>query len=243
MVYIIIIFLLCYIIYGKFLTKIQKFDSSKNEPAPVEKLPYKKKEYLFTNAEKSFYGVIKLILKDDPYSIFAKVRLCDLLYLPTGTDKRNIYWNKIKSKHIDFVICDDNHIKPVLAIELDDSSHNNSNRIERDTFVNKALRDAGLNIIRVKARNTYNMNELSQQIYSYINPVIISDEIVATNESLDENTISATSDITNTTEIIIPNCPKCGVPMIERTAKKGDRAGVKFYGCPNYPKCREVINI
>jgi excisionase family DNA binding protein len=36
-----------------------------------------------------------------------------------------------------------------------------------------------------------------------------------------------------------PFCPKCGVRMV-RTAKNGPRAGQPFYGCPNYPRCREV---
>ncbi len=35
-------------------------------------------------------------------------------------------------------------------------------------------------------------------------------------------------------------CPVCGMEMVLRTAKKGPSAGNKFYGCPNYPKCRET---
>lgn len=238
MFYFIIVLLLAYIFYNRLNQKKNSFDYPDNEPAPIEKLPYKKKEYLFTNAEKSFYGVLKLILKDESFSIFAKVRLCDLLYLPNNTDKRSIYWNKIKSKHIDFIICDDNHVKPILAIELDDSSHNNAKRADRDTFVNKALHDAGLNIIRVRASNTYNVSELTQLIQAYIKPVTATSEVAATYTTTNENT----NDILNSKESTIPNCPRCGIAMVERTAKKGDNAGKKFYGCPNYPNCKEVIS-
>lgn len=38
-------------------------------------------------------------------------------------------------------------------------------------------------------------------------------------------------------------CPRCGGELILRTAKKGENAGNKFYGCSNYPKCRYVRNI
>ncbi len=38
-----------------------------------------------------------------------------------------------------------------------------------------------------------------------------------------------------------PFCPKCDVPMVERVARKGQNAGKSFFGCPNYPKCREVV--
>ena len=33
-------------------------------------------------------------------------------------------------------------------------------------------------------------------------------------------------------------CPKCGAPMVLRTAKKGANAGNEFWGCSQFPKCR-----
>jgi len=35
-------------------------------------------------------------------------------------------------------------------------------------------------------------------------------------------------------------CPKCGASLVERTAKKGPRAGQKFSGCSSFPKCRYI---
>ena len=35
-------------------------------------------------------------------------------------------------------------------------------------------------------------------------------------------------------------CPRCGAPMVLRTAKKGNNAGKMFYGCSTYPKCRGI---
>ena len=40
-----------------------------------------------------------------------------------------------------------------------------------------------------------------------------------------------------------PLCPKCGAPMVLRTAKRGERAGKQFYGCSMYPKCRGIVNV
>lgn len=34
-----------------------------------------------------------------------------------------------------------------------------------------------------------------------------------------------------------PACPKCGKPMRERTAKRGVRAGKRFWSCTAYPEC------
>jgi restriction system protein len=41
----------------------------------------------------------------------------------------------------------------------------------------------------------------------------------------------------------IPSCPKCGRPMVLRTAKAGRNAGTQFWGCTGYPECKEVVRV
>ena len=60
----------------------------------------------------------------------------------------------------------------------------------------------------------------------------------ATEKASDEENVSAT--ITSEHHVL---CPKCGALMIKRTAGKGQNAGKSFYGCPNFPKCRGIVNI
>lgn len=40
-----------------------------------------------------------------------------------------------------------------------------------------------------------------------------------------------------------PACPKCGAPMVLRTARKGANAGGQFWGCPKYPACNGIVNV
>lgn len=40
-----------------------------------------------------------------------------------------------------------------------------------------------------------------------------------------------------------PACPKCGEPMRLRSARKGPRAGGKFWGCTNYPECDGLLDV
>ena len=40
----------------------------------------------------------------------------------------------------------------------------------------------------------------------------------------------------------IPLCPRCGRKMVKRQAKNGPNAGRSFWGCPNYPVCRGIVN-
>ena len=37
---------------------------------------------------------------------------------------------------------------------------------------------------------------------------------------------------------VIPGCPACGIPMLERSHVRGRMAGKRFWGCPTYPHCR-----
>jgi predicted RNA-binding Zn-ribbon protein involved in translation (DUF1610 family) len=38
-------------------------------------------------------------------------------------------------------------------------------------------------------------------------------------------------------------CPKCGRPMVIRTAKSGENQGNQFWGCSGFPKCRTVKSL
>ncbi len=39
-------------------------------------------------------------------------------------------------------------------------------------------------------------------------------------------------------EFTTPSCPSCGIKLVRRTSKRGD-----FWGCQNYPKCRQMLNM
>ncbi len=40
-----------------------------------------------------------------------------------------------------------------------------------------------------------------------------------------------------------PNCPRCGKPMVRRTARVGANAGQSFWGCSAYPDCTGTRSI
>ena len=40
-----------------------------------------------------------------------------------------------------------------------------------------------------------------------------------------------------------PSCPKCGSPMVLRTARTGAYQGKQFFGCSNYPKCQGIVQV
>jgi predicted RNA-binding Zn-ribbon protein involved in translation (DUF1610 family) len=43
-------------------------------------------------------------------------------------------------------------------------------------------------------------------------------------------------------DAVAPACPRCGASMVLRTAKTGKNAGERFWGCPQFPRCRGIVN-
>ncbi len=125
--------------------------------------PFEAKRFLFSKAEKSFFLVLVQAIPPE-YRVFPKVRLADVLAVRRGTEKYHSHFNRISAKHFDFLICDRDAIAPRLAIELDDSSHEESDRVERDDFVNRACKAAGLPLLHVPVRTAYDVRSLARQI-------------------------------------------------------------------------------
>jgi hypothetical protein len=106
---------------------------------PRDGYPYSKKDNLFSNAERSFFGVLEQAV-DGEFRVFGKVRLADTISVIPMSD-RKIWWrafSRIKAKHVDFLLCDPGALSIQAAVELDDGSHTKEQRKSRDTFLAKA---------------------------------------------------------------------------------------------------------
>ncbi|HBZ36628.1 MAG TPA: hypothetical protein DEO26_02800, partial [Candidatus Veblenbacteria bacterium] len=61
------------------------------------------------------------------------------------------------------------YIKPLLAIELDDSSHERAGRQDRDAEVERIFKEVGLPLLRLANQNQYNKDEIRNQIFQALN--------------------------------------------------------------------------
>jgi len=125
--------------------------------------PYEPRGRLITKAELRFLRALEICVQDR-WRIFAMVRMADLLQVSSGIKARQAWQNKINCKHIDFVLCDPEDLQVILAVELDDSSHNRADRQERDQFVNEAFLSAGLPLLRVPLQNSFDIKTLKEMI-------------------------------------------------------------------------------
>lgn len=139
-------------------------DSAGNELARYEAIPA-----LLTPAERSFYGVLRQVMSPD-YEIFSKVRLADTVR-PLKNPNRSVWqtaFNRISSKHVDFVLCDPANLKILAVIELDDRSHASIERGSRDSFVNSIFEQVNIPILRVPAKGAYLPKQLREEIEKMI---------------------------------------------------------------------------
>lgn len=200
------------------------FEKDESISSTVE-YPYHLSEELITAAEHNFFLVLKSAVSGNA-QIFSKINLADLFYAKTGDfGKNRSYMNRIDRKHADFLICDPKSLKPILAIELDDKSHQRADRQERDNFVNHVFEAAKLPLIHISVQKSYSVKDLQSKLLPYL----------SISQGLSEQpsqTLSST-----------PECPKCGNEMVMRTAKKGNNQGEQFWGCSRYPKCNGIIKI
>lgn len=190
-----------------------------------DRLPYRQKAHFLSAAELSFYHVLRTAVGEE-FTVCCKVRLADLFDV-TKQGKEGIGpLNSIRAKHVDFLICDARTMKPVAAVELDDASHERPDRRGRDAFLDQVFEAAGLPIIHEQARRSYTVESLRESL-----------RLALAANRVDAPVAAAVAPGHT------PNCPQCGVPMVLRVAKKGEQSGNQFWGCPNYPRCRQTLPV
>ena len=135
--------------------------ATKVDPATF---PYTRNERFLSPAESSFLAALRAAAAEE-YEIFAKVRLLDVLSVKAGVGRQAAF-NRVQAKHIDFLLCDRATSRPVLAIELDDSSHQRADRKTRDAFLEEALEVIGLPALRCPVTRAYDPRELARLIKS-----------------------------------------------------------------------------
>jgi hypothetical protein len=188
--------------------------------------PYHLRDDFLSRAELSFFLVLKKAVSHKAL-ICTKVDLGDLFYVKSNNrSKYRSYTNKIDRKHVDYLLCDPKTVKPLLGIELDDKSHQKSERQARDKFVEKVFMAAKLPLVRIPVQRSYSILELESLLQQYIGL----DQVETPNQSVITEKQSLT-----------PLCPKCGTEMVLKTAKTGSNQGGQFWGCPDYPRCRGIL--
>ncbi len=123
------------------------------------------KTSLLSDAEKNFLSPLSVVSKRLNLGLVIKVRVADLIEPASSGDKK-IWWKRfrfIAQKHIDYVLLDSDS-RPVIAIELNDKSHEEDHRMERDDSLLAAFSDANIPLLFVPAAHEYATGNLEKTV-------------------------------------------------------------------------------
>jgi hypothetical protein len=126
---------------------------------------------LVTPAERSFLGCLDSVLPTE-IRVLTKVRVADIFSVDANRNAPGwrAAFNRIQSKHVDFVLCRSDDLSPLAAIELDDKSHDRTDRQERDQFLNELFATSRIKLLRVKAQRNYDTGELARRLNEAMQP-------------------------------------------------------------------------
>ncbi len=131
---------------------------------------YTAKKFFLTRAEHEFYDVLNQAIGND-YRIFAQVHLSSILDEKIIGQSWKAARAHINRTSVDFLLCDKQYLSPKLLIELDDKTHERPDRIERDSKVERILKQAGLPLLRVKNNGSFDSAALSSEIRAALGAV------------------------------------------------------------------------
>lgn len=118
----------------------------------------------FSASELAFFNELNKFLIDSDLVLFSKPRLADFIGVKNWEYKLYMTaFNRISSKHIDFILLD-KYWNVKLLIELDDYFHKKTKAKKNDDFKNELFEYLWFPLVRFKVWKTYDFSVLNQYI-------------------------------------------------------------------------------
>jgi hypothetical protein len=188
-----------------------------------DRLPFRLRKQFLTFTEIALLSVLQE-MADGHYVICPKVALNDIFYIQRPNENIHFY-NKIFRKHVDFLFCEPDSMKPAFGVELVKPVAKEETR-SADQYMQDLFLSAGLPLIHVPSSEQYKLSDLVHLFQLAVMKV-------KETEPLREDDSSDSA----------PLCPKCGTIMVLRIHREGAQVGKRYYGCMNAPTCKGVVAV
>lgn len=185
--------------------------------------PYRLREHFLSVPEVALFRLLQK-MAGERYVICPKVALTDIFTIVRPNENVHFY-NKIFRKHVDFLLCDPKTLKPAIAVELVKAVAKAETR-PNDQFMEELFLSEGIPLVHVPLGGNY---EVSDLVNLFTIAVMKSRERALRRDSPAEESV--------------PMCPICGKMMVLRMYREGPKAGRKYYGCMDSPRCAGVVAV
>ena len=186
-------------------------------------LPYRLRGQLLSAPEPALYRALQEMV-ENRYVICPKVALNDVFMIVRPNENVH-YFNKIFRKHVDFLLCEPKTLQPAIAVELVKPIGRNETRAT-DQFMEELFFAEGIPLVHVPLGENYDMDDL-------VNLFTIA---VSKTKNVKRNSVDGVGDS-------VPMCPVCGKMMVLRIHRDGGKAGKKYYGCMDSPRCAGLVAV
>ena len=189
----------------------------------MDRLPYRLRKQFLSFPELSLLSVL-LEMAEGHYVVCPKVALNDIFYIQRPNENVHFY-NKIFRKHVDFLLCEPDDMRPAFGVELVKPIAKDETR-SADQFMEALFLSAGLPLVHIPSSENYELADLVH-LFQLALLKVKETEPLRVSESSDS----------------APLCPRCGLMMVLRVHHRGSQAGKRYYGCMNAPACSGVVPI
>ena len=186
-------------------------------------MPYRLREYFLSTPEIALFRALQKMV-GERYVICPKVAVTEIFTIVRPNENVHFY-NKIFRKHVDFLLCDPQTMKPTLAVELVKPVNKTETRAS-DQFMEDLFLGEGIPLVHIPLDDHY---ETSDLVHLFQLAITKTKEVVhipgrAVRDS-------------------VPMCPVCGKMMVLRIYRDGPNAGRKYYGCMDSPRCPGLVAV
>ncbi len=196
--------------------------ADQSPPPASNDMPYRLRDNFLSKPEIALYRVLQKML-GERYVICPKVALTDIFTIIRPNENVHFY-NKIFRKHVDFLLCDPQTMKPAFGVELVKPIARTETRAS-DQFMEDLFLQEGVPLVHVPLGETYERLDLAHLFHLAV-------------MKAKESPRRAVENVDS-----VPMCPVCGKMMVLRVVWEGANAGKKYYGCIDSPQCAGVVPI
>ena len=139
----------------------QRKSSKKTKKSPVN-YHYERKDTVMSQAESAFFKRLEKVV-EDRYYIFPQIHLSALMNNKTSGRYYKVAFQRINRRSVDYVLCDKATMKPVYAVELDDTTHDTDKRKYRGSLVGSLLLDIDLPLVRFRNVGKMTDDQIAQK--------------------------------------------------------------------------------
>jgi len=194
---------------------------NKNAIAQNSETPYRLREYFLSTPEVALYRALHKMAADR-YVVCPKVALTDIFTIVRPNENVHFY-NKIFRKHVDFLLCEPQSMKPALGVEIVKPVARSETRAS-DQFMEDLFLNEGLPLVHVPLSDRYETADLVH-LFQFA--------VTKARESRRPTDRSASDSV--------PACPVCGKMMVLRVNWEAGKTGKKYYGCVDNPRCPGTV--